>query len=78
MSPTFKNKDGYKFFVWSNEENRIHVHVNKGNSNAKVWMEPEIEISENKGFSKKELSVILKTVKENEIEFKAKYRAHIG
>lgn len=54
------------------------MHVNKGNSNAKVWMEPEIEISENKGFSKKELSVILKTVKENEIEFKAKYRAHIG
>jgi hypothetical protein len=54
------------------------VHVNKGNNNAKIWIEPVIEVAENKGFSAKELNSILKIVIENENEFKAKYRTHIS
>jgi hypothetical protein len=78
MSPTLKNENGYKFYIWSNEENRIHVHVNKEDKTAKIWIEPMVEVAENKGFSTKELNTILKIVQENEIEFKAKYRTHIG
>ena len=78
MSPTFKNVKGYRFFIWSNEERRIHVHVSNEKSTAKIWLEPIVEIAENKGFSEKELNKIIDIVNKNENEFKAKYRLHIG
>ena len=37
MSPVFIRKKGYKFFIHSNEENRIHIHVEKGNNECKFW-----------------------------------------
>ena len=77
MSPTFKKEKGYRFYIWSNEETRIHVHIFKNNNGAKIWLEPQIEIAENKGFSENELNQILQITKENEIEFKRKYREHI-
>jgi hypothetical protein len=77
MSPTFKNESGYRFSIFSNEEIRMHVHVYKENSSAKVWLEPCVELAENKGFSAKEVSKIVKIVADNEEEFKAKYQAHI-
>jgi len=77
MSPTFRNEKGYRFSVFSNEENRMHVHVFNGNNSAKVWLEPVVELAENKRFSEKELKKILSIVKENEEDFKAKYKAHI-
>jgi hypothetical protein len=78
MSPTFKSEKGYRFHIWSNEESRMHVHVSKDDNSAKVWLEPSIEIAENKGFSEKELNKIIKIVSENENEFKSKFREHIG
>jgi hypothetical protein len=36
-----------------------------------------VELAENKGFSEKELSKIIKMVADNEEEFKTKYRAYI-
>jgi len=56
----------------------MHIHVYKENSSAKVWLEPTVELAENNGFSKKELSKIVTLVKKNESDFKSKYRAHIG
>ncbi|MDR0698530.1 MAG: DUF4160 domain-containing protein [Tannerella sp.] len=77
MSPTFKCENGYRFGIFSNEENRMHVHVYKENNSAKIWLEPLVELADNKGFQEKELSKIIQTVIENEEEFKSKYRAHI-
>jgi hypothetical protein len=78
MSPTFKIESGYRFSIFSNEENRIHVHVFKENNSAKIWLEPIVELAENKGFPKNEVNKIIKIVLENEEEFKTKYREHIG
>jgi hypothetical protein len=77
MTPTFKDEKGYKFSIFSNEEIRIHVHVYKGSKSAKVWLEPKIELAENKGFKEAELNRIMQMVIENEEEFKTKYRVHI-
>jgi hypothetical protein len=77
MSPTFKYENGYRFGIFSNEENRMHVHVYKGNNSTKIWLEPFVELAENKGFQEKELSKIIQIVIKNEEEFKSKYRAHI-
>jgi len=55
----------------------MHVHIFKNNIRAKIWLEPQIEIAENNGFSEKELNQILQITKENESEFKRKYRERI-
>ena len=59
MSPTFRNENGYRFFIWSKEENRKHIHVVQGNKYCKFWLDPKIEIVENNGFKKFELNEIL-------------------
>jgi RNAse (barnase) inhibitor barstar len=76
MSPTFKEEDGYKFYIYSNEEAKIHVHVSKDENEAKVWLCP-VELARNNGFSKKELNRIIKIVREYEEEFATKFRAHV-
>ena len=78
MSPTFKTEKGYRFFTWSKEENRKHVHVSKDDNIVKIWLEPNIEIAENKGFSEKELNKIIEIVNENETEFNNKWIEHFS
>jgi len=78
MSPTFRKEKGYHFYTFSNEEDRMHVHVSKDKKGAKIWLEPKIEIAKNSGFSEKELNSIIKIITTNETEFKEKYRKHIG
>jgi hypothetical protein len=45
MSPTVFRKYDYRFFFFSREETRKHIHVVSPKDEAKIWIEPEIEIS---------------------------------
>ncbi len=56
----------------------MHVHVFKAEKKAKYWLEPEIELAQNKGFSTKELSFIEEIIEKYGDEFKVKYQRHIG
>ena len=47
MSPTIFRERGYRFFFFSREESRMHVHVYCGDGEAKYWLEPEIELARN-------------------------------
>lgn len=78
MSPTFKRERGYTFKIYSNEEERIHVHVIKDNDEAEFWLEPQIEVANNYGFSEKDINVILKIIKNNADTFRKQYKQHIG
>lgn len=78
MSPIFHRHNGYVYKIFSNEEDRIHIHVIKAEKEAKFWLEPEIELAENYGYSSKELSEIKSEIVENADEFKSKYIRHIG
>ena len=55
MSPKFKETNGYVFKIYSLEESRMHIHVFKAEKSAKYWLEPDIEMAKNNGFSTKEL-----------------------
>ncbi len=35
MSPVFKRENGYVFKIFSNEEERMHIHVIRANCEAK-------------------------------------------
>lgn len=78
MSPKFKEINGFVFKIYSNEELRMHIHVVTAENEAKYWLEPDIELAENFGFSSKELSFIEKILKENGDDFKIKFARHTG
>lgn len=78
MSPKFRQQNGYTFKIFSNEEERMHVHVLKDNKEAKIWLEPLIKIAHNNGFNEHEMSQILKITEEYGEQFKQLYAKHIG
>jgi hypothetical protein len=51
MSPTVFREHGYRFYFFSREETRKHVHVYHSNGEAKFWLEPTIELAQNYGLS---------------------------
>ena len=63
--PTFLTKQGFRFFVYMNEHEPIHVHIKKGGSKAKVILVPEILIDKNYGFKLQEMKAILEIIVEN-------------
>ena len=58
MSPTVFRESGYRFFFFSREESRMHVHILSGDGEAKFWLEPEIELAKNYNYSRKHLKEI--------------------
>jgi len=78
MSPKFRKEEGFVFKIYSNEEERMHVHVVKAENEAKFWLEPTIELAENFGFNSKEIKKITKMVETYGNEFKQQFAAHIG
>ena len=39
MSPTVFKEKGYRFFFFSREELRMHIHVSSHDGEAKFWLE---------------------------------------
>jgi hypothetical protein len=51
----FFEKNGYRFNFYSNEnKEKAHVHIKKGNRNAKFWLEPDIQEKYSYGFRVRE------------------------
>lgn len=78
MSPKFLEKSGFVFKIYSREEIRMHVHIVSGKKTAKCWLEPKIEMAENKGFKEYEVTKFLEIIVENEQSFKDKWKQHLG
>jgi hypothetical protein len=49
MSPVFRRESEYTFKIYSNEEERMHIHVICGGHEAKYWLEPRVELAKNSG-----------------------------
>ena len=78
MSPRVMFINGYDFFFYSMEEVRKHIHIEKGESIAKVWLEPTVELVYNYGFTSKEIKFIIQTIIENERFICKKWNDHFG
>lgn len=78
MSPKFRQEDGYTFKIYSNEEERKHVHVVRAECEAKFWLEPQIELAANYGFGSKDLKKRTELVEKCEDDFKQQFAADIG
>jgi hypothetical protein len=67
-----------RFFFFSREEARIHVHVLGSDGEAKIWIEPEVEVARNWGLNERKLRRALELVREREDEIRRAWREHFG
>ena len=65
MAPTVFRQGAFRFFFFSREEPRMHVHVTHPDGEAKFWLEPQIELAMNQGLSKKQLHEALSLVQDH-------------
>jgi hypothetical protein len=47
VSPTILRVKGYRFYFFSREERRAHVHVQHADGEAKFWIDPGVELAAN-------------------------------
>ena len=78
MSPVFRRESEYTFKIYSNEEERMHIHVICNGKEAKYWLELEVELVKNTGIPEHKLSEIRKIVEKYADTFKQQFRDHIG
>ena len=76
MSPTIFRAKGLRFFFFSREEERIHVHVVGEEGEAKVWMDPRIEVARNHRLSDRTLSTALELIEERKDEIRKAWNDH--
>ena len=72
--PTVLFINGFRFFFYSNENDEpIHIHVEKGDGNGKIWLEPTISIAYMHGFSSKEINQIVEIVEKEIVTLRNKW-----
>ena len=78
MAPTVFRDGSFRFFFFSREEPRIHIHVSHTDGEAKYWIEPKIELAMNQGLSQKQLNEALSLVGRHHKEILNAWRTHFG
>lgn len=78
MSLTVFYYRNYRFFFFSREESRMHIHVYSPSGEAKFWIEPEIELAVSKGLNSRELKEVETQIKEKENEIREEWNKHFG
>ncbi len=67
---------GFRFYFFSREEPRMHVHVQGQNGEAKFWLEPQIKLAQNFGLQSKELAEVLRLITEHEHDIRTAWNRH--
>ena len=78
MSPTVFRKRGYRFFFFSREEPRVHIHVHSSDGEAKFWLTPEIQLAKSYRLRWDQLTDIKEMIEENRDEIIRAWREHFG
>lgn len=76
MSPTVFKGGGFRFYFFSREETRMHVHVHGQSGEAKFWIEPQIALALNSGLSDNELNQVRKLIEDHEHEIRDAWKRH--
>jgi hypothetical protein len=75
--PIIFEKNGYRFFFYSNDHRPIHVHVRKGNGEAVFNIENGIELRESSGIKVKELAKAEELARQNRKLILEKWHEHL-
>jgi len=78
MSPTVFRVKNYRFFFFSREEPRMHIHVSSPEGEAKFWLEPIIALAEHYNLNSRQLKELQKIVEARSDEIKKSWKKHFG
>ena len=68
--PTVLKIGPYRFYFFSREESRVHIHVSCADGEAKFWLEPELELATNHKLSRVQLKQIEQLIEEHYDDFR--------
>jgi hypothetical protein len=68
LSPTVFREGEFRFFFFSREESRIHIHVSHPEGEAKFWLRPSIELVRNIGLNSSKIKDAERIVKSRQQE----------
>lgn len=76
--PTVLKLQGYRFYFYSHEPNEPpHVHVDKGGSSAKFWLQP-VGLARNIGFRAHEIGSMMLLVRDHREQLIEAWHGHFG
>jgi len=78
VSPTVLWIGPYRFFFFSREEPRPHIHVVSTSGEAKIWLIPGIEVARASGMSERELRRVLLITEAHRERFLDAWQDHFG
>ena len=78
MIPTIFRVGPYRFFFFSREEARIHVHIESPDGEAKFWLEPRVELARSFRFTDRELVKLRRIINDREEEIRDAWDRHFG
>ena len=76
MSPTVLRYKKYRFFFFSREETRKHVHVISPEGEAKFWLEPIVALAENFRLNARELKELQGVIERRKDEILSAWDKH--
>ena len=78
MSPTVLRVRGYRFYFFSREEPRPHVHVQHASGEAKFWLEPRVELATDYGLGPTRINAVRRIIEEHVNDIRAAWAKHFG
>jgi hypothetical protein len=76
VSPTVFRYKNYRFYFFSREEKRTHIHVSCPEGEAKFWIEPVIALAQSEGISTKTLNQLQRIIEERKSEIIKAWKKH--
>lgn len=78
MSPTVFRYKNYRFFFFSREESRMHIHILSPDGEAKFWIEPVVALADYSGLSDRQIRELAKVVEKHAKEITKAWKAHFS
>jgi hypothetical protein len=78
LSPTVFRDGDFRFFFFSREESRPHVHVSHPDGEAKFWLSPTVELARKIGLSLQRIKEAERLVETRHQEIIDAWNIHFG
>jgi len=79
--PTLWREDGFRYFFFSNEgspREPVHVHVEKGEAQARFWLRPDVSVAYNEGYDARTLRRLMATVEATRARIERAWHEYFG